>query len=92
MQNIYAVVVAMIAYFGIQTWDDERARKEGKEPATMAKRIMLFFILLMVCLIGGHFVSNSWSGGGHEKVGVTIPSNDIWKRIPEEVHVGPPPF
>lgn len=96
MQSMYAIIVAIVAYFGIQMWDDEKAKKEGRELASTAKRVMLFFILTMVSLIGGHLISGGWSDGkktgGHVHAGIEIPHNDIWKRIPEEVHVGPPPF
>jgi multisubunit Na+/H+ antiporter MnhG subunit len=98
MQSIYAVVIAVIAYFAIQYWDDSRAKTEGREPASTGKRVALLFFLVMVTLIGGHLVSNAVEGkgikseGGSKAHDVEIPRNDIWKRIPEEVRVGPPPF
>jgi hypothetical protein len=91
MQPLYAVIAAAIAYYVIQSWDDSRCQKSGKEIASIGKRAALFFFLLMVMLIGGHLIYNglvdSKNMGGNQ-----IPPNDIWKRIPEEVHVGPPPF
>ncbi len=98
MQTVYAVATAVVAYFAIQSWDDSRLRSQGKEVASTGKRVALFFFLLMVCIIGGHFVSNglstsskkshsSFGGGDFE-----LPTNEFLKRIPEEVHVGPPPF
>ncbi len=100
---MYAVVAAGIAYFLLQSWDDRRAQRENREVASVGKRAGLFFFLLIVILIGYHFAHNAGVknkaliGGGIENSSVpdatvVIPPNDIFKRIPEEVQVGAPPF
>jgi hypothetical protein len=102
MLFVYAIIAAAIAYYFLQSWDDRRARKENREEAGLGKRAGLFFFLLIVILIGLHLVQNAGvknksliGGEVVENIAdqpIVLPSNDIFKRIPEEVQVGAPPF
>lgn len=98
---VAAVIVSSLVYWILQARDDEKAVVEGRQPASTANRVMLFFFLLIVstCLcffIGNAFKSDQTVQGGDADV-ADVPlqphyKTQMIKNINEDVMTGLPPF
>lgn len=102
---LYAFILSCLLYWILQTRDDESARREGREPATLEKRVMLFFFLVIVLTCVCFFLNNAMQFDGNSKMmdggsdaelqAVKLEpnyKNTMIKNINEDVMIGMPGF
>jgi len=95
-----SAVVTFISYLAVQHHSSQRmnGRHGAPGPAPQDNNVPLLFVIFLVTLIGGHWVSGWMSGEGGSLIGGGGSSSAhedlLVKTIPSgiECHVGPVPF
>lgn len=105
MLVLWSLGVSGVAYYFLQSLEDARAARQHSIPASMPRRVLLWFFLWMVTLVllylvgvgGGSSGNSDGNGEGgvlgkmQKGAGAADPM-EMLRRIPEEVEVGLPPF
>lgn len=96
---VYSLVASLVSFYFLQRSDDQRADREGRQRASIGKKVMLMFFLFMVFCVLFYFLGNgvfdSMFGGskGGDGGDMERPNVDAMiQRIPEEIYTGLPPF
>ena len=99
---LWAIAAAVVIYLVLQGVDDERNRRQGRPVAGTGQRVMLGFLVVVVCLVifymlmgmaTAHTPLIGGSAAASANGALAATGGDAWyKSINEDIRVGLPGF